>query len=620
MAGPNILSRKRANILSRPSPPPVKFVEEKGKAKSCPFCPETFSTAGDLLRHKNHIHLGILPQECGFCSQDSFRLYGARGHISYFYCDQDLLRHVAEKHSGKLATVKAQQAAGVFICPRCPQVFRKQLAFRVHALEKHPADGPIKCKNHGCSIGFWTRKALEAHKCDYKPAFKIRVISDAKVDEGDDYGDIFGDDDLDNDEEGEKKDDRTSIKIKEYNTRVEYGAGTQATDIHPKHAHLLKNFKSFKTDSYECCECGSQFDSPDMLTSHLDLHEWAEKGAPPSENALTQCVLCQFRPAKSLSDSEKYRQMADHVITTHFNVSWPGLKPPVSEPPKDDKKTEDEEEDIVEVPTDDQIRTVCQVCYKEFENDTLLQIHIKYFHQHNTETDKQLSKLRTCPKCNKTCTSESQLRLHLSLYCNVSFPCDFCPSTFSQIKVLAVHVKAVHKGETVFIQSSEQNKEHVSEPQIVNSKNVTEQMELKRRQQAEKQRDLENDHINQAIVTIDDDQLVTFNSSASTRPITTNNTVVMVDEIDGEAVVEAPTFNRGQIDQTVTYEKFDTDEIPCIFCPARISSKGNAGMYPILGHMMGLHGKEKHWPCNKCDYRSDKMDLFFQHYKKHLNP
>ena len=74
-------------------------------------------------------------------------------------------------------------------------------------------------------------------------------LSDAKVDEGDDYGDIFGDDDVDNDEEGEEiKDDRrqTSIKIKEYNTRVEYGAGTQATDIHPKHAHLLKNFKSFK--------------------------------------------------------------------------------------------------------------------------------------------------------------------------------------------------------------------------------------------------------------------------------------------------------------------------------------------------------------------------------------
>ena len=33
-------------------------------------------------------------------------------------------------------------------------------------------------------------------------------LSDAKVDEGDDYGDIFVDDDLDNDEEGEKKDDR----------------------------------------------------------------------------------------------------------------------------------------------------------------------------------------------------------------------------------------------------------------------------------------------------------------------------------------------------------------------------------------------------------------------------
>ena len=80
-------------------------------------------------------------------------------------------------------------------------------------------------------------------------------LSDAKVDEGDDYGDIFGDDDLDNDEEGEKKDDRTSIKIKEYNTRVEYGAGTQATDIHPKHAHLLKNFKSFKVRQLCMFEC-----------------------------------------------------------------------------------------------------------------------------------------------------------------------------------------------------------------------------------------------------------------------------------------------------------------------------------------------------------------------------
>ena len=38
------------------------------------------------------------------------------------------------------------------------------------------------------------------------------------------------------------------------------------------------------------------------------------------------------------------------------------------------------------------------------------------------------------------------------------------------LQVLAVHVKAVHKGETVFIQSSEQNKEVVSEPQIVNNK------------------------------------------------------------------------------------------------------------------------------------------------------
>ena len=80
-------------------------------------------------------------------------------------------------------------------------------------------------------------------------------------------------------------------------------------------------------------------------------------------------------------------------------------------------------------------RSVCEACFKEFETETMLRIHMKYAHGTNSKTAKQLGQLNKCKKCNKTCTSESQLSLHTSLYCDVSYSCDFCPAVFNQIKV-----------------------------------------------------------------------------------------------------------------------------------------------------------------------------------------
>ena len=80
-------------------------------------------------------------------------------------------------------------------------------------------------------------------------------------------------------------------------------------------------------------------------------------------------------------------------------------------------------------------RSVCEACFKEFETEAMLRIHMKYAHGTNSKMAKQLGQLNKCKKCNKTCTSESQLSLHTSLYCDVSYSCDFCPAVFNQIKV-----------------------------------------------------------------------------------------------------------------------------------------------------------------------------------------
>ena len=81
----NILSRSKAEASAKKNDEDAKPVEE-GKAAItadkkvalfwCPFCPEIFESKDELLRHKNRIHLGIPPKECGFCVQET-NVYGS---------------------------------------------------------------------------------------------------------------------------------------------------------------------------------------------------------------------------------------------------------------------------------------------------------------------------------------------------------------------------------------------------------------------------------------------------------------------------------------------------------------------------------------------------------------
>jgi len=457
----NILSRG-ANKASPSRAEEIKIEEEKEAVVfRCPFCQEQFDTLANLERHKNRNHLGVTPKECGFCVQET-NVFGSQEH--HFYGDVDLFCHVVEKHRHRLKKPAAQKAAGIFLCPRCDQAFCKKLAFHVHVFEAHENDGPLRCKNSGCSLGFWSKMDLDQHNCEHKPAgLKIRVISDAKCDDNEEsgYEDILYD---------QRDKDVNKVKIKEYNTRLEFNIRTRAMDVHTNHSHFTTNFKSFKAENFECCECGSQFDSPEGLTTHLDQHEWAEKGAPLTTDPVSNCVMCSFSVDSDLTASDKYRQMADHVISAHFNASWPTLNPPQMPPPFHRRQKHDlikqPDETGEEVSDQTKLRSVCEACFKEFETEAMLRIHMKYAHGTNSKMAKQLGQLNKCKKCNKTCTSESQLSLHTSLYCDVSYSCDFCPAVFDQIKVLAVHVKAVHKGETVLVESSQQRPRDQPQPQV----------------------------------------------------------------------------------------------------------------------------------------------------------
>ena len=93
---------------------------------------------------------------------------------------------------------------------------------------------------------------LDQHNCEYKPAgLKIRVISDAKCDDNEEsgYEDILFDQ--------RDKDVNSKVKIKEYNTRLEFNIRTRAMDVHTNHSHFTTNFKSFKVQKSKrpigCC-------------------------------------------------------------------------------------------------------------------------------------------------------------------------------------------------------------------------------------------------------------------------------------------------------------------------------------------------------------------------------
>ena len=123
---------------------------------------------------------------------------------------------------------------------------------------------------------------------------------------------------------------------------------------------------------------------------------------------------------------------------------------------------DDDDDDIIEVSPDGDVEMSevgvikkvggagagdvrCSVCYRDFETDQMLRIHIGYAHKGDSQTMAQLRQLDSCHKCRKSFKGASQLNLHRTLYCEVSFSCDFCPLSFKRIRTLADHIQTSHK-------------------------------------------------------------------------------------------------------------------------------------------------------------------------------
>ncbi|XP_062549321.1 zinc finger protein 184-like isoform X2 [Armigeres subalbatus] len=187
-----------------------------------------------------------------------------------------------------------------------------------------------------------------------------------------------------------------------------------------------------KTDS-KCYICASEFETTEMLDSHLGTHVGSSSPI---------CNLCDF-PATTV------RSLNMHLRTIHFRK---GKRIPCDECKKSNTVREFSSkhklqahiksfhEGIVEV----QEKThVCTYCGKAFSRGTHLRLH------ENIHTKAIIYKCNTCPF---STTSRSGLLRHQRIHtAEKPFKCDECDASFNQSNSLHSHKAAKHNDERPFV-------------------------------------------------------------------------------------------------------------------------------------------------------------------------
>ncbi|EAT40364.1 AAEL007896-PA, partial [Aedes aegypti] len=182
----------------------------------------------------------------------------------------------------------------------------------------------------------------------------------------------------------------------------------------------------------KCYICATEFDTTEMLDSHLATHVGT---------SAQKCNLCDF-PITTV------RSLNMHLRTIHFRK---GKRIPCEECRKDNKVREfssnfklqahikSYHEKIVEV---QEKKHICTYCGKAFSRGTHLRMH------ENIHTK---AILYNCKQCPFAATSRSGLLRHLRIHtAEKPFKCDECDASFNQSNALHSHKTAKHSDERPF--------------------------------------------------------------------------------------------------------------------------------------------------------------------------
>nr|XP_029720205.1 zinc finger protein 629-like isoform X1 [Aedes albopictus] len=187
-----------------------------------------------------------------------------------------------------------------------------------------------------------------------------------------------------------------------------------------------------KTVNHNCYICSTEFESFELLDSHLDNHVGTGSQA---------CSFCDY-PVTTV------RHLNMHLRTIHFRK---GKRIPCEECKKDNKTREFSSkfklqahiksfhEGIVEV---QEKKHVCTYCGKAFNRGTYLRLH------ENSHTKAILHKCKQCPFA---ATTRSGLIRHLRVHtAERPFKCDECDASFNQSNGLQSHKFTRHSDERPF--------------------------------------------------------------------------------------------------------------------------------------------------------------------------
>lgn len=323
------------------------------------------------------------------------------------------------------------------VCSQCNDEIRL-----VHEIRKRIRKTDFEIKQYYASLAIKDEAEYEADPVEIQENEQIELIEmdDDERDGNTEMVASFGEENsADNDNFTQK------YEIIEVEPLLRYDQNTveEPTEINHerKHIHSAIQIQRLKkpcdrkvrrTVDCKCYICATEFDTTEMLDSHLATHVGT---------SAQKCNLCDF-PITTV------RSLNMHLRTIHFRK---GKRIPCEECRKDNKVREfssnfklqahikSYHEKIVEV---QEKKHICTYCGKAFSRGTHLRMH------ENIHTK---AILYNCKQCPFAATSRSGLLRHLRIHtAEKPFKCDECDASFNQSNALHSHKTAKHSDERPF--------------------------------------------------------------------------------------------------------------------------------------------------------------------------